>query len=102
MCLDPGISGECVLGLFRFVEPKFPGGNDGDTEGCEQRTDLAQLARVVGRDDQLVAVEPAGHATAAFCASTRVFTPWSASAISCDICSWLKVAPSADICTSMS
>ena len=99
--LDPGIADEGRLGLFGFIQPHFGGADTVDAVGLQQRGDLFQLPGIMGRHQKpLVGKDP--HATAAFCASTRSATPASARSSSFVISSRENVAPSADICTSIS
>jgi hypothetical protein len=59
--LELGICLEGGPGLFGFGQGKVARPDDAHPIGLHQRGDLAQLARVVGGDDQTVAGEPTRH-----------------------------------------
>ena len=59
--LDQGIGLEAVAVFDRLGQAEFAGRGRGDPEGRQQIRDLAQLARVVGGDDQPVFGKHPGH-----------------------------------------
>ena len=56
--LQVGIVGEAVADLLGLGKAELLGADAGNPERLDQRRDLAQLARIVGRDDQPVADRP--------------------------------------------
>ena len=100
MSLDAGISDKCRLGLGGLDKAHLGGADTADPQRREHRCDLFQLALVMGRNQEPVAVQPP-HQIAAFCASTSSAMPDSERSSSLPISSRLNVAPSADICTSI-
>ena len=93
--LDEGIGDEGVAGFLRLGQAKLARRHAFHAMRRHQFAHLAQLAGVVGGDDQL-ALELARHwAIAAFCRATSSPTPLRASASSALNWSSLKMAPSA-------
>ena len=68
--LQIGIVGEGVADLLGLGQAELLGADAGDAERLDQRGDLAQLARIVGRDDQLVADRP--HRPVAFSCAAKI------------------------------
>src|SRR5690606_33638149 len=96
-----GVADEGILGIGGLRQAQVAGTEAANAVRRQKRRELLQLALVVGRDQKPVASE-LPHQTAAFCAATSSAMPLSARSRSWVISSRLKVAPSADICTSTS
>ena len=100
--LDAGVVAEARAGFLGLGQAELAGRDGIDAVGREQLAHLAQLAGIVGRDD-----EPArelamrrAHITASFCRSTSLPTPFLASASSASNCSSVNGIFSAVPCTS--
>src|SRR5207302_638210 len=94
-----GIVGEAVADLFGFRKFELFGADGGDSEPFDQGRDLAQLARIVGGDDQPVA--DLSHAAAAFNWAAKISEqPMRASRSRRRSASSSKVSPSAVSCAS--
>src|SRR5262249_5238846 len=91
----------------RFGEIELARGDSVDAEGLQQFAHFAQLARVVGGDDDPARELPvrgnvAAHITASFCRSTSLPMPLRASPSRVASCSSLNRVFSAVACTSIS
>src|SRR5258705_13204418 len=94
-----GVIGEAVADSFGLGEIELGGADAGNAEWRDEVGDLAQLARIVGRDDELPADRP--HRPVAFsCAAKISPQPIRARRNSRSRPSSSKVSPSAVNCAS--
>src|SRR6476661_4303150 len=97
--LEVGVVGEAVADLFRIRKVELFGTDAADAKRLDQSGDLAQLAGIVGRDDQLVAERP--HRPVAFSWAWKISEqPMRARRRSRSRPSSSKVSPSAVSCAS--
>ena len=68
--LQVRIVAEAVADLLGLGEAELLGAEAGEAERLDQRRDLAQFSRIVGRDDQVVADRP--HRPAAFNCAAKI------------------------------
>ena len=98
--LDARVADEAVLGLLGLRQVEVAVRQAGDAVGREEGAELVELAQVMGRDQELLAVEPP-HAMADFWAATSVAVPASARSRRASNSAREKVEPSALACISI-